>query len=130
MTGSELAMWFDELLYDLGHPADADLFWLLIRLTLFVCGAFLLWNFSKLLLRPVVRALSPLLHFVWRVVSFPFRLPVRLIRAVARPLNNRRAAQRWRREEVERERLRLAEERTRSEATIRQLQELRRSLDE
>lgn len=99
MTGSDLWLSLELLIDDLLNPSTADLPSLFFRL---IVAALLLWGgflFVRVFLTVTGKLLRefllPPLRLLWRVISYPFRLPYRLFRRVRLVLSRRRAARRY-----------------------------------
>lgn len=119
MTGSDLWLTLELLIDDLLNPSTADLPSLVFRL---IVAALILWGgflFVRVFLTVTGKLLRefllPPLRLVWRIVSYPFRLPYRLFRRVRLLVGRRRAI----RENAMAEQARLENERQRQEEAER-----------
>lgn len=103
MTGADFLRWLEAIWFDLTNPDTADLPSLVFRLIVLV----LLIFFGTFLLRVTLAVLGelarnyvlPLLAFVWNALTYPFRLPFRIVRRLRLRIISRRNQLRWEREE-------------------------------
>jgi hypothetical protein len=106
LTGSDLWLSLELLIDDLLNPSTADIPQLVFRL---IVAALLLWGgflFMRVFLTVTGKLLRefllPPLRLLWRVVSYPFRLPYRLFRRVRLFVGRRRAARQYAMAEIAR----------------------------
>jgi len=123
VTGSDLWLALELLIDDLLNPSTADLPSLVFRL---IVAALLLWGgflFVRVFLTVTGKLLRefllPPLRLIWRIISYPFRLPYRLYRRVRLFVGRRRAV----RQSVLAEATRLENERREREEADRRERE-------
>lgn len=106
MSGSDFLWFLEDIWLDLVNLDTADLPSLFFRLVLLLIGGTILLRVTVTVTRNIViayfaPALGSLLCGIWRVLTFPFWFPFRLVRNyVFRPLKARSTRKRYEREQA------------------------------
>lgn len=131
MTGSELFQWLHEIWRDLMHLADADVPMLLVKLFVTGFALIVVWTLGAWILRGLWQTFSPLIRWVWRVVTSPVWLPWRGVQALVRAYRKRQERkkhEKWIRQREEQQRIDAEQERLREISMAREREDIARLL--